>query len=164
MIGRSSDWDDCGEKGNVPVAIDGLLCMDCGTSCSDIDIAEVGWLSEVDGHSAVVGTVVLLTKMGVFKGMSMSGVDHFVQQWSLLGSWGEDVELMAGPDGEISEEVIEWIERGVDGEGVECLVGHAGGDLSRGRVLILLEVLWKSDNNSRAWRSSVLTYESWAGE
>jgi len=50
------------------------------------------------------------------------------------------VELVAGPDGEISEEVTERIERGVDSEGVECLVGHAGDDSSRGRVLILLEV------------------------
>jgi len=49
--------------------------------------------------------------------------------------------LMAGPDGEVSEKVAERIERGVDGKGVECLVGYAGGDLSRGRVLILLEVL-----------------------
>jgi len=50
------------------------------------------------------------------------------------------VELVTGPDGEISEEVTEQIERGVDSEGVECLVGHAGDDSSRGRVLILLEV------------------------
>jgi len=142
MVGNSRGGDDCGEKGNIPVTIDGLLCMDCGTSWSDIDIAEVGWLSEVDGHSAmVVGTVVFLTKMGVFKGMSMSGVGHSVQRQSLLGSWGEDVEFMAGPDGEVSEEVTERIERGVDSEGVECLVGHIGVDLLRGRVLILLEVL-----------------------
>jgi len=47
---------------------------------------------------------------------------------------------MARPDGEVSEKVMEQIERGVNGEGVECLVRHAGGDLSRGRVLILLEV------------------------
>jgi len=141
MVGGAGDGDDCGEKGNVPIAIDGLLCMDCGTSWSDIDIAEVGWLSEVDGHSAMVGTIVLLTKRGVFKGVSVSGVDRSVQQRSFLGSWGEDVELMAGPDGEVSEEVTERIERGVDSEGVECLVGHAGGDLSRGRVFILLEVL-----------------------
>jgi len=47
---------------------------------------------------------------------------------------------MTGPDSEISEEVTERIERGVDSKGVECLVGHAGGDLLRGRVLILLEV------------------------
>jgi len=46
---------------------------------------------------------------------------------------------MTRPDGEVSEEVAEQIERGVDG--VECLVGHTGGDLSKGRVLILLEVL-----------------------
>jgi len=51
------------------------------------------------------------------------------------------VELMTRPDGEISEEVMEQIVRGVDGEGVECLVGHAGDDSLRGRVLILLEVL-----------------------
>ena len=51
------------------------------------------------------------------------------------------MELITGPDGEISEEVMERIERGVDGEGVECLVGHAGDDSSRGRVLILFEVL-----------------------
>jgi len=140
MVGKSGDWDDCGEKGNVPVAIDGLLCMDCGTSWSDVDIAEVCWLSEVDGHSAVVGAVMLLTETGVFKGVSVSGVDRSVQRRSLLGSWGEDVELMAGPDSEVSEEVTEQIERGVDSEGIECLVGHAGGDLSRERVLILLEV------------------------
>jgi len=47
---------------------------------------------------------------------------------------------MARPDGEVSEKVTERIERGVDGEGVECLVGHAEGDSSRGRVLILLEI------------------------
>jgi len=47
---------------------------------------------------------------------------------------------MTGPDGEVSEKMAERIERGVDGEGVECLVGHAGGNLLRGRVLILLEV------------------------
>ena len=47
---------------------------------------------------------------------------------------------MTRPDGKVPEEVTERIERGVDGEGVECLVGHAGGDLLRGRVLILLEV------------------------
>jgi len=47
---------------------------------------------------------------------------------------------MTRPDGEVSEKVMERIERGVDGEGVECLIGHAGGDSSRGRVLILLEV------------------------
>ena len=50
------------------------------------------------------------------------------------------MELMTGPDSKIPEEVMERIERGVDGEGVECLVGHAGGNLLRGRVLILLEV------------------------
>jgi len=47
---------------------------------------------------------------------------------------------MARPDGKVSEEVAEQVERGVDGENVECLVGHAGGDLLRERVLILLEV------------------------
>ena len=79
MIGTPGDRDDHGEKDNVPVAIDGLLCMDCGTSWSGVDITEVGWLSEVDGHSAVVGTVMLLTKMGVFKGVSVSGIDRSVQ-------------------------------------------------------------------------------------
>jgi len=141
MIGRSGDWDDHGEKGNVSIAIDGLLCMDCGTSWSDVDIAEVCWLSEVKGHSAMVGTVLLFTEGGVLKGVSVSGVDRSVQRRSLLGSWGEDVELMARPDSEVSEEVAERIERGIDSEGVECPVGHAGDDLSRGRVLILLEVL-----------------------
>ena len=47
---------------------------------------------------------------------------------------------MTRPDGKVSEEVTERIVRGISGEGVECLVGHAGGDLSKGRVLILLEV------------------------
>ena len=73
MVGSSSGGDDRGEKGNVPIIIDGLLCMDCGTSWSDVDIAEVGWLSEIDGHSVMVGTIVLLPEMGVFKGMSVSG-------------------------------------------------------------------------------------------
>jgi len=50
------------------------------------------------------------------------------------------VKLVTRPDGEVSEEVMERIVRGVEGEGVECLVGHAGDDSSRGRVLILLEV------------------------
>jgi len=47
---------------------------------------------------------------------------------------------MAGPDSEVPEKVAERIERGVNSKGVECPVGHAGDDLSRGRVLILLEV------------------------
>ena len=47
---------------------------------------------------------------------------------------------MTRPDGEISEEVMEQIERGVGSKGVERPVGHAGDDSSRGRVLILLEV------------------------
>jgi len=51
------------------------------------------------------------------------------------------MELMTRPDGEVSEEVTERIVRGVDGEGVECLVRHAKGDSLRGRVLILLKVL-----------------------
>jgi len=92
------------------------------------------------GH-LTVGTIALLAEIGMFKGMSLSGVDRSVQRRSLLGTWDEDMELMARPDGEVSEEVTEQIERGVDGEGVECLVGHAGGDLLRGRVLILFKVL-----------------------
>jgi len=140
VIGRPGGGDDRGEKGNVSIAIDGLLCMDCGTSWSDIDIAEVCRLSEVKGHSAMVRTVLFLAEVGVFKGMSVSGVDRSVQRRSLLGSWGEDVEFMTGPDSEISEQVTEQIERGFKSEGVECPVGYAGGDLLRGRVLILLEV------------------------
>jgi len=54
--------------------------MDCGTSWSDIDIAEVSGLCEVKGHSAVIGTVLFFTEMGMFKGMSVSGVDCSVQQ------------------------------------------------------------------------------------
>jgi len=78
MIGGSGDRDDCGENGNVPITTDGLLCIDCGTPWSSVDIAEVCWLSEVDGHSAMVGTVTLLTEMGVFKGMSVSGVNRSI--------------------------------------------------------------------------------------
>ena len=140
MIGGPSGGDDCGEKGNVSIAIDGLLCVDCSTSWSDIDIAEVSGLGEIKGHSAMIGAVLFFAEVMVLKGVNVSGVDHSVQRQSLLGSWGEGVEFMTGPDGEVSEEVTERIERGIDGEGVECLVGHAGGDLSRGRVLILLEV------------------------
>jgi len=140
VIGRAGGGDDRGEKGNVSIAIDGLLCVDCGTSWSDVDIAEVSGLGEVKGHSTMIGTVLFLAEVGVFKGMNVSGVDRSVQRRSFLGSWGEDVELMTGPDGEVSEKMTERIERGVDSEGVECLVGHAGDDSLRGRVLILLEV------------------------
>jgi len=140
VIGGTGGGDDHGEKGNVSIAIDGLLCVDCGSSWSDIDIAEVSGLGEVKGHSAVVGTVLFFAEMGVLKGVSMSGVDCSVQRRSLLGSWGEDMELMTRPDGKVSEKVTERIERGFDSKGVECLVGHAGDDLLRGRVLILLEV------------------------
>jgi len=101
VIGGTGGRDDCGEKGNVSISIDGLLYMDCGTFWSDIDIAEVSGLGEVKGHSAMVGAIVLFTKVIVFKGVSVSGVDHSVQRRSLLGSWGEDVELMTGPDSEI---------------------------------------------------------------
>jgi len=107
MIGGSGGGDDHGEKGNVSIAIDGLLCMDCGTSWSDVDIAEVCWLSEVKGHSAMVGAVLFFAEVRVFKGVNVSGVDRSVQQRSLLGSWGEDVEFMTGPDSEIPEEVTE---------------------------------------------------------
>jgi len=78
MIGRAGGRDNHGEKGNISIAIDGLLCMDCGTSWSDVDIAEVCWLSEVEGHSVVIGAVMLFTEVGVFKGMNMSGVDRSV--------------------------------------------------------------------------------------
>jgi len=78
MIGRSGSGDDCGEKGNVSIAIDGLLCMDCGTSWSDVDIAEVCWLSEVEGHSTMIGAVLFFAEVGVFKGVSVSGVDRSV--------------------------------------------------------------------------------------
>jgi len=88
----------------------------------------------------MVGAVLFFAERGVFKGVSMSGVDRPVQQRSFLGSWGEDMEFMTRPDGKISEEVAERIERGVDSKGIKCLVGHAGDDLSRGRVLILLKV------------------------
>ena len=139
MIGRSGDGDDHGEKGNVSIAIDRLLCMDCGTSWSDVDIAEVGWLGEIKGHSAVIGTVLFFAERLVLKGVSVSGVDRLVQRRSLLGNWGEDVEFMTRPDGEVSEKVAEQIERGFDSEGVECPVRHAGDDSLKGRVLILLE-------------------------
>jgi len=79
MIGRSGDWDDRGEKGNISIAIDGLLCMDCGTSWSDVDIAEVGRLGEVKGHSAVIGTVLFFAEGLVLKGVSVSGVNRSVQ-------------------------------------------------------------------------------------
>jgi len=79
MVGSSSGGDDRGEKGNIPISIDGLLCMDCGTSWSNVDIAEVSWLGEVNGHSAVIGTVMLLAEVGIFKGVSVSGVNHSVQ-------------------------------------------------------------------------------------
>jgi len=108
----------------------------------------------------MIGAVLLFAKRGVLKGMSVSGVDRSVQRRSLLGSWGEDMELMTGPDSKISEEVAEQIERGVDSKGVECPVGHAGDDLSKGRVLILLKVFWKSASNSGVWRSSELVHES----
>jgi len=139
MIGRAGGGDDCGEKGNVSIAIDGLLCMDCGTSWSDVDIAEVGRLGEVKGHSVVIGTVLFFAEGLVFKGVSVGGVNRSVQRRSLLGSWGEDVKFVTRPDGKVSEKMTERIERGFDGEGVECLVGHAEGDSSRGRVLILLK-------------------------
>jgi len=107
VIGGPGGGDDCGEKGNVSIAIDGLLYIDCGTSWSDVDIAEVSGLGEIKGHSVVIGTVLFFAEVGVFKGVSVSGVDHSVQRQSLLGSWGEDVELMTGPDGEVSEKVTE---------------------------------------------------------
>jgi len=50
VIGGSGGGDDCGEKGNVSIPIDGLLCMDCGTSWSDVDIAEVSRLGEIKGQ------------------------------------------------------------------------------------------------------------------
>jgi len=79
MIGGSGDWDDRGEKGNISIAIDGLLCMDCGTPWSDVDIAEVGWLGEVKGHSAVIGTVLFFAEGLMLKGVSVSGVNRSVQ-------------------------------------------------------------------------------------
>jgi len=93
VIGGPGGRDDCGEKGNVSIAIDGLLCMDCGTSWSDVDIAEVGWLSKVKGHSVVIGTILFFAEMGVLKGVSMSGVNCSVQHQSLLVGWYEDMKL-----------------------------------------------------------------------
>jgi len=78
VIGGAGGGDDHGEKGKVSIAIDGLLCIDCGSSWSDVDIAEMSRLGEVKGHSAVIGTVLFLAEVGVFKGVNMSGVDHSV--------------------------------------------------------------------------------------
>ena len=107
VIGCSGGRDDCGEKDNISIAIDGLLYIDYGTSWSNVDIAEVSWLSEVKGHSAVIGTVQFLAEVGVFKGVSVSGVDCSVQQQSLLVGWHKDVEFMTRPDSKVSEEVTE---------------------------------------------------------
>ena len=79
MIGRTSGGDDRGEKGNVSIPIDGLLCMDCGTSWSDVDIAEVSRLGEVKGHSVVVRTVLLFAEVAVLKGVGVSGMDYSIQ-------------------------------------------------------------------------------------
>jgi len=79
VIGGASGRDDHGEKGDISIAIDGLLCMDCGTSWSDIDIAEVSGLGEVKGHSTVIGTVLFFAEVGVLKGVNVSGVDRSVQ-------------------------------------------------------------------------------------
>jgi len=57
--------------------------------------------------------------VGVLKGVNVSGVDRSIQQQSLLGSWGEDMEFMARPDGKVSEKMAEQIERGFLSEGVE---------------------------------------------
>ena len=78
MIGRTSGGDDHGEKGNVSISIDGLLCMDCGTFWSDIDIAEVSGLGEVKGHSVVIRTVLFFAEVGMLKSVGMSGVDRSV--------------------------------------------------------------------------------------
>jgi len=78
VIGRAGDRDNHGEKGNISIAIDGLLCMDCCSSWSDVDIAEVCWLSEVKGHSMVIGTILFFAEVGVLKGVSMSGMDRSV--------------------------------------------------------------------------------------
>jgi len=79
VIDGPGSGDNYGEKGNVSIAIDGLLCMDYGTSWSNVDIAEMGWLSEVKGHSVVIGTVLFLAEVGVLKGVNVSGVSHSVQ-------------------------------------------------------------------------------------
>jgi len=78
MIGRAGGGDDHGEKGNVSIAIDGLLCMGCGTSWSDVDIAEVSGLGKVKGHSVVIGTVLFFAEVGMFEGVSVSGVDRSI--------------------------------------------------------------------------------------
>jgi len=78
VISGPSGGDDCGEKGNISIAIDGVLCMDCGTSWSNVDIAEVSGLGEVKGHSVVVGTIVFFTEGGVLKAVSVGDVDHSV--------------------------------------------------------------------------------------
>jgi len=79
MIGGASDGDNHGEKGNISIAIDGLLYMDCGTSWSNVDIAEVSGLGEIKGHSAVIRAVLFFAEVGMLKGMSVSGVDCSVQ-------------------------------------------------------------------------------------
>jgi len=78
MIGNPRGGDDRGEKGKVSIPVDGLLCMDCGTSWSDVDIAEVCWLSKVKGHSAMIGAVLLSAEGGMLKGVSVSGVDFSI--------------------------------------------------------------------------------------
>ena len=110
MLVGPSGVGDRGEKGDVVGCIDALLGVNDGPVVL-VSVRGVNGGDEVEGHSAVVGTVTFLTKVGMFKGVFSGDVDP--------RSWSELVIFEGGEDS--------WVT--VD-ECPEAGRGHDGGDSS----------------------------------
>ena len=107
MLVGPSGVGDCGEKGDVVGCIDALLGVDDG-SVVLIGVGDVDGGDKIKGHSAMVGTIVFLTEVGVFKSVFSGDVDSC--------SWSELVVLEGGEDGGVA--VDECPETGRDRKSV----------------------------------------------
>ena len=107
MLVGPSGVGDRGEKGDVVGCIDTLLSIDDG-SVVLVDVRGVHGGDEVEGHSAMVGAVTFLTKIGVFKGVFSGDVNPC--------SWSELVVLEGGEDGGVTVDECPETSGGHDGD------------------------------------------------
>jgi len=107
MLVGCSRIGDHGEKGDVVVFIDRLLGIDDG-SIVMVGVGGVDGGNEVEGHSAMVHAVWLLTKVGMLKGMIISDVDS--------SSWFELVIFEGSEDFWIAVDECPKAGRGHDGD------------------------------------------------
>ena len=106
MLVGPSGVGDRGEKGDVVCCIDALLGVD-DSSVVSVGVRGVDGGDKIEGHSAMVGAVMLLTEIGMFKGVFSGDVDSC--------PWSELVVLEGGEDGGATVDECPEAGRGHDG-------------------------------------------------